>query len=192
MTNSSSWARLILLNRRFPQQQLGFPEKPNVNQSFTDGNECGEEQTRGADRCQHSLGLVTNTNTRRSKWPSGQPSPAWPRLGLRLRKTTGLNLLSRFHWVKLREWRESYFTDRMRWGFWLQSLMETSKLTWWDNYKGIGGGGGSSAVSTSWHYLLLLLNGIIAVGAAEKCSDVVCQRKLAKTFQRSQLLRAKI
>lgn len=91
-----------------------------------------------------------NRKTTSSKWRSGQLSPAWPRLCLRLRKTTGLNLLSRFHWVKLREWRESYFPDRKRWGFWLKPLMETSKLTWWDNYKREAGGGGV----TIWHYLL--------------------------------------
>lgn len=140
----------------------------------------------GADSCQNSLGLVTNTKTTSSKWPSGQPSPDWPRLCLWLGKTTGSNLLSRFHWVKPREWRESYSTDRMSWGFWLKSLMETSKLTWWDNYKGEGSGGGSSVVLTIWHYLLLLFSGNIANKETLsvpwgnwKCSDVVCQYKLA-------------
>lgn len=144
--------RLILLNRLFPQKQLWFSEEPNVNQSFSDANECKKTNT-GADLCQNSLGLDTNTKTTSSKWPSGQPSPDWPRLCLRLRKTTGLNLLSRFQWVKLREWRESYFTDRMRWGFWLKSLMETSKLTWWDNYK--GGGGGGEGFQCSFYHLTL-------------------------------------
>lgn len=40
-----------------------------------------------------------------------------------------------------------------------KSLMETSKLTWWDNYRGIEGGGFQCTTLTIWqHYLVLWLS----------------------------------
>lgn len=134
----------------------------HVNQSFTDANGCKKAQLR-VRTCANIPRALPQTQKRQvandplaSRVPTGS-------VCARLRKTTGLNLLSRFHWVKLREWRESYFTDRMRWGFRVKGLMETSKLTWWDNYKGEQGWGGGgfqyrfnhltvSATAAQWSY----------------------------------------
>lgn len=156
--------------------------RASINHLLTQTRVKKKEPNTGADLCQNSLGLVTTTKTTSSKWPSGQPSPDWPRLWLRLRKTTGLNLLSRFHWVKLREWREPYFTDRMRWGLWLKSLMETSKLTWWDNYKGEWDGGGVPVQFLP--FSGITANNFLSCRCNWKCSDVVCPCTFAKAFKK--------
>lgn len=97
--------------------------------------------------------LIAKTKTTSSKWPSGQPSPDWLCVSPRLWKTTALNLLSRFQWVKLRQWWGLVLYRQNEVRLLGRSLMKTSKLTCWDNYEGRGA---SNALCTVLNHLTML------------------------------------
>lgn len=152
---------LIQLNRL----SLSFPENKTKKRSRvppdsshkwpTEASERKKTQnkTTSSDLCQHSSGLIAKTKTTSSKWPSGQPSPDWLCVSPRLWKTTALNLLSRFQWVKLRQWWGLVLYRQNEVRLLGRSLMKTSKLTCWDNYEGRGA---SNALCTVLNHLTML------------------------------------
>lgn len=124
-----------------------------INDPLKRVSEKTQNKTTSSDLCQHSSGLIAKTKTTSSKWPSGQPSPDWLCVSPRLWKTTALNLLSRFQWVKLRQWWGLVLYRQNEVRLLGRSLMKTSKLTCWDNYEGRGA---SNALCTVLNHLTML------------------------------------